>query len=218
MRRLRSTVLVTLAVTLSVVPGVAAAQQHNGSGAVVAPMKDAWLGASWAYSYSLPSTENPVPCLPLANKVIQEPSGGPCTIEQGTALMLRFGTAWSTAEYPFPQTAAEQLALAVAADLENVVGMTITVDGGDPVDIHIPRFELFSPQETALLPEDNILDNPDEGIDVPAQTVTLSAHAWGAVIRKLSVGEHIVVADVYFADGGHGTGPHLVTVVPKHDE
>jgi hypothetical protein len=131
--------------------------------------------------------------------------------------MLYFGTAWSTAEYPFPQTRAEQLALATAADRENVVGMTISVDGGDPVDIHIPRFELFSPQETALLPEDNGLDNPDEGIDVPAQTVTLTAHAWGAVIRKLSVGEHNVVADVYFADGGHGTKPHLLTVVPKHD-
>ena len=52
---------------------------------------------------------------------------------------------------------------------------------------------------------------------VPAQTVTLTAHAWGAVIRKLSVGEHKVVGDVLFANGEHGIGAHPLTVVPRHD-
>jgi hypothetical protein len=148
--------------------------------------------------------------------VIQE-IGGHCTIEQGTTFTLYFGTAWSSAEDPFPQTKAEQLALAIASDRENVVGMTVTVDGGDPVEIRIPRFELFSPQRTVLLPEDNFLDNPEAGIDVPAQTVTLTAHAWGAAIRKLSVGEHNVVADVLFAGGDHFAFPHPLTVVPRHD-
>ena len=35
--------------------------------------------------------------------------------------------------------------------------MTVTVDGGDPVEIRTPRFELFSPQRTVLLPADNFL-------------------------------------------------------------
>ena len=153
----------------------------------------------------------------VAHKVIQE-FGDSCTIEQGTTFTLGFGTAWSSAEDPFPQTKAEQLALAIASDRENVVGMTVTVDGGDPVQIRVPRFELVSPQRTVLLPEDNLLDNPEEGIDVPAQTVTLTAHAWGAAIRKLSVGEHNVVGDVLFANGEHGIRPHPLTVVPRHHE
>ena len=145
--------------------------------------------------------------------MIQEPSGGPCTIEQGTALAVSFGTAWSTVDDPFPQTRAQQLALAMAENRANVVGMTVSVDGARPVQIRTPRFELSSPQRTAWLAEDNYLEQPGR---VPAQRITLTAHAWGAVIRKLSVGEHNVVVDVLFANGEHNPKPHLLTVVPKH--
>jgi hypothetical protein len=208
--------LATIAIALSAAPVAAAhAQRSVPDGAVVAPAKDKWAGEIWAQIYSSPAGD-PAPCVMVANKVVQE-LGDHCTIEQGTAFTLGFGTAWSSAEDPFPQTRADQLALAIDADYANVVGMTVTVDGGDPVQIRIPRFELFSPQRTVLLPEDNGLDNPEEGIDVPAQTVTLTVHAWGAVVRKLSVGEHNVVGDVLFADGEHGIRPHLLTVVPRHD-
>ena len=149
------------------------------------------------------------PCLTLAHKVIQE-IGGPCTIEQGTTFTLGSGTAWSSVEDPFPQTRSEQLALATAQDRENVVGMTVTVDGGHPVQIRTPRFELFSPQRTVLLPADN-------GLGVPSQIVTLSAHGWGAVVRKLGVGDHDVVGDTLFADGEHFVVHHILTVVPRHD-
>jgi hypothetical protein len=222
MRHLRPTVLAAIAVALCVAPvaGAQSAREDRG-GAVVAPAKDKWLGESWAQIYSLPLSENPTagngnPCLTLANKVIQE-IGGPCTIEQGTTFMTFFGSAWSSAEDPFPQTKAEQLAVAIAWDRENVVGVTVTVDAGHPVQIRIPRFELFSPQRTVLLPEDNILDNPEAGIDVPAQTVTITAHAWGAAVRKLSLGEHTIVVDVTFSDGFVYSAPHIVNVVPKHN-
>lgn len=222
MRYLRTTVLAAIAVALCVAP-VAGAQspREDRGGAVIAPAKDKWLGESWAQIYSLPLSENPFagngnPCLTLANKVIQE-IGGPCTIEQGTTFTTAFGSAWSSAEDPFPQTKAEQLAVAIAWDRENVVGTTVTVDGGHPVQLRIPRFELFSPQRTVLLPEDNILDNPEAGIDVPAQTVTLTAHAWGAAVRKLSLGEHTIVGDTTFSDGFVFSVPHVVNVVPKHN-
>jgi hypothetical protein len=215
MRHLRHTVLAALAVALCIASVAGADASQTGGGAVVAPAKDKWLAESWVQQYSSPAGELD-PCVMVAHKVIQE-FGDHCTIEQGTAFTLGFGTAWSSAEDPFPQTREEQLALAVAADRANVVGMTVSVDRGDPVQIRIPRFELFSPQRTFLLPEDNGLDNPEEGIDVPAQTVTLTAHAWGAVIRKLSVGEHNVVGDVLFANGEHGIRPHPLTVVPRHD-
>jgi hypothetical protein len=214
MRHLRHTVLAALAVALCIAPVAGADASRTGGAAVIAPAKDKWLGESWATVYASPVGELD-PCVMVAPKVVQE-FGDSCTIEQGTTFTLGFGTAWSSAEDPFPQTRAEQLALATAADLENVVGMTVTVDGGDPVQIRVPRFELFSPQRTVLLPEDNILDNPGEGIDVPAQIVTLSAHGWGAAIRKLSVGEHNVVGDTLFASGEHFIRPHPLTVVPRH--
>jgi hypothetical protein len=221
MRHLGWIVLAAVAVALWVAPVAGAHESHKGrGGAVVAPAKDKWLGESWAQIYSLPLSENPFagngnPCLTLANKVIQE-IGGPCTIEQGTTFFTGFGTAWSSAEDPFPQTRAEQLALAIASDRENVAGYTVTVDGGDPVDIRTPRFELFSPQRTVLLPEDNILDNPEAGIDVPSQTVTLTAHEWGAAVRKLNVGEHTILGETTFSDGFVLSVPHIVNVVPKH--
>ena len=179
MRHLRRIVLAAVAVTLCIAP-VRALTIADGGGAVVAPAKDKWLAEVWAQLYSLPVSENPFegngnPCLTLANKVIQE-IGGHCTIEQGTALTLGFGNAWSNVEDPFPETREEQLAVATAVDYEFVAGMTVTVDGGDPVDIYKPRFELFSPQRTVLLPADNFL-----GLDGRAQIVTFSAHAWAAV-------------------------------------
>jgi hypothetical protein len=218
----RLLVLTILAITLCAAP-VATAHDpsHDRGGAVVAPAKDKWLGELQAQAYSLPLSENPWvgngnPCLMVGHKVFQE-IGGPCTIEQGTTFTLGVWSAWSSAEDPFPQTRAEQLALAIAQDRENLKGLTITVDGGDPVEIRTPRFELFSPQRTVLLPEDNILDNPDAGIDVPAQTVTLSAHGWSAAVRRLSVGEHTIVAELLFANGDHFSDPHPLTVVPRHD-
>ena len=222
MRRLRQIVLAAVAVALCVAPVAGAHDPHKDRrDAVVAPAKDKWLGEFWAQIYSLPVPENPFagngnPCLTVGHKVIQAVPG-PCTVREGTALTLGFGTAWSSAEDPFPQTRREQLALARAADQELVAGMTVTVDGGDPVEIRTRRFELFSPQRTVLLPEDNILDFPEENIDVPAQTVTLSAHGWGAVIRKLRVGEHTIVGDTLFADGEHFVVEHVVTVVPRDD-
>ena len=73
---------------------------------------------------------------------------GEGTIEQGTTFMTWVGSAWSSADDPFPQAEAEQLALAVAWDRQNVRDVTVTVDEGPTVDIHTPRFELFSPQRT----------------------------------------------------------------------
>jgi hypothetical protein len=215
--------LMVVAISLCAAP-VAAAQDADhvrSGGAVIAPAKDKWAGELIAQIYSLPLSENPFagngnPCLTVAHKVIQE-IGGHCTIEQGTTFTLGVGSWWSSAEDPFPQTRAEQLALAAAQDREMVVGITISVDGGEPVEIRTPRFEVFSPQRTVLLPEDNILDNPEENIDIPAQTVTLSVHGWNAAIRRLSVGEHTIVGDTLFTDGERNVVPHGLTVVPRHD-
>src|SRR3954465_12712156 len=133
MRHLRPTVLAAIAVALCVAPAAGAqSPREDRGGAVVAPAKDKWLGESWAQIYSLPVSENPFagngnPCLTLARKVFQAIGRRPCTIEQGTRFTLFFGSAWSSAEDPFPQTRSEQLDLGIAWDRENVVAMTVSV-------------------------------------------------------------------------------------------
>ena len=216
MRHLRHMVLAAVAVALCVAPVAGAESPREDRGAaVVAPAKDKWLGESWAQLFSIPLAENPFagngddPCLTLANKVIQE-FGGPCTIEEGTTFTTGFGSVWSSADDPSADTRAEQLAVAVAIDREIVRGVTVTVDDGSTVDIHTPRFELFSPQRTVLLPPDAIFD-----LHGP-QIVTLTAHAWGAAVHKLSLGQHTIVVDTTFSDGFVYSAPHIVNVVPKH--
>ena len=212
-RHLRHTILATLAVALCALPTAAAqASDEVPDGAVVVPAYGNLLGEVWAQLYSLPVDENPLagngdPCLRAGHNVIQAVGGGPCTITQGTALTLGFGTAWSNVEDPFPQDAAAQRAVALAFDQANLVEIHVTADDGPRVDIRQPRFEIFSPQRTVQLPEDNIL-----GVD--AQTVTLTAHAWAAVVRNLAPGQHTIVGEALLADGSTYTVPHIITVIP----
>jgi hypothetical protein len=214
MRHLRRIVLAALAVALCAAP-VASAQgpAADDRGVVVVPAQARWWGEFWAQIYSLPVPENPFagngnPCLTVGHNVIEE-VGRPCTIEQGTAFTLGFGTAWSNVEDPFPQTEAEQRAAALAFDQANVAEVHVTVDGGTPVDIRRPRFEHFSPQRTVQLPADNFLG-------VAAQTITLTAHGWTAAVRNLPPGQHTIVQDVVFADGDRGSASHIVTVLHRH--
>ena len=57
MQHLRLTVLAALAVALCLAPVAVAHDLAKRGGAVVAPMKDKWLGEFWAYLYALPITE-----------------------------------------------------------------------------------------------------------------------------------------------------------------
>ena len=223
MRHLCLSVLAAVAVALFIAPG-AGAHPLPGAGAhpldrhrhvaVVTAAKPAWSGELWAQIASLPLSENPWvgngnPCLTVGHKVLQE-IGGPCTMEEGWVFTLGFGGAASNVEEPFPQTQAEQCAVAQAADRAVFVGLHVIVDGGAPIDVHTPRFEVCSPQRAVLLPADNLA-----GVPGP-QIATLTAHGWPAAVRHLPRGEHTIVGDAELADGTHWTVPHTVIVVPRH--
>jgi hypothetical protein len=187
--------------------------RQHGSGAVITPGKGKLLGETWAQLYSLPLSENPLvgngnPCLNVGHKVIAAVHGGPCTVTQGTAIPIGFGSAWSNAEYPFPQDEAAQRAVALAAD-QGLAQIQVTVDGDDPVNTRRPRFEIFSPRRTVQLPAENILG-------VPAQTVTLTAHAWSGLVRNLRPGHHTIIAEVVW-DGEPFSVTYVIDVVPRHD-
>jgi hypothetical protein len=214
-RHLRSAVLATVAIALCAAPPAGAHDPHPGH-AVVTPSNGKLLGEYWAQIYSLPVSENPFagngdPCLTVARGVLQEAIGGvTCTVEQGTAFTTAWTTAFSDVEPPpfFGADKAAQRACALAADEATIRALQLSVDGGPPIDIHRRRFESVSPQRTVQLPEDNLL-----GID--PRTATLTVHGWGAVVRNLAIGQHIVTLDVAFADGGSFSFPHFITVMPR---
>jgi hypothetical protein len=215
MRHLRCFVFAAVAAALFTAP-LADARPLNPHrhGPIITAAKPAWLGESWAQIVSLPLSENPFagngnPCLTVGHKVLQE-IGGPCTMEEGWVFMLGFGGVADNVEAPFPQTQTEQCAVAQASDRATFLGATVSVDGGAPVDVYTPRFELCSPQRTVLLPADNIGDLPGP------QIVTITAHGWPAAVRHLGPGRHTIVGDATLADGTHWTVPHTLIVVPRH--
>jgi hypothetical protein len=202
MRHLRFTVLAALAVALCAAPIAAADNRHgNGGGAVVAPARGGGLtggellGEAWAQGLTRPSSPDPFAgrCRPLArNVVIAAKVNGTatCTVTRHTRLFIFFGSIFSPLDPPlFPTTEEAQLAAAVAADREAIQAMTVTVDRRT-INIRTPRFELFSPQRTVQLPAENAYDAP------AGTTLTFTAHAWGAVIRKLRPGQHTITIEV----------------------
>jgi hypothetical protein len=206
-RRLASTVAAVLVAALCAAP-LAGARDHEKAGAIT-PSRGTLVGAAWAQIYSLPAAENPLfgngnPCLSVGHHVIQAFEGRQCTVEQGTALLLFLGSAWSNLEAPYPPDESAQRAVAQAAD-RTISEIQVTIDGGDPVDIHTARFELFSPQQTVQLPAENILG-------VAPQAATLTAHGWSALVRNLKPGSHTIVVEAEW-DGNHIVAPHFINVV-----
>ncbi len=217
MRHLRHTALATLAVALCAAPPAAAHDPHKDRGrAIVSPTTGQLLGEYWAQIYSLFASEDPFgengnPCMTVAPRVLQEAgSGFTCTVEQGTAFTTSMGTACSSVEPPpdFGADETAQRACALASDQAFLRELRLSVDGGDPIDIHQRRFERFSPQRSVQIPEDSLLG-------LPPGPATLTAHGWGAVVRNLGVGEHTVTLNAVFGDGGSESFPHYINVVPR---
>lgn len=92
---------------------------------------------------------------------------------------------------------------------EDVIAVNITVDGTVPVDIASDRFEVTSPQVTAVVRSD---DNP---FGVPAGTTAhLVGDIYAAVIRGLPPGRHSILVDAKTVFGEF-TGTTIVDVVRR---
>jgi hypothetical protein len=219
MKHLRWAVLAVLAVGLCAAP-VATAHDHKGGGAVVAPAHKVagltggeLLGEAWVQLLSHPANTFAGSCTPVVRRVVSpEPdanANSSCTIEKGTSLFIPVGSDCSNVE-PDPFFGADEAAqreCAIAAD-EFFVAISIAVDGGEPVDIRKPRFELISPQRSVELPEDNYLG-------VPAGPATFVAHGWAGLVKKLRLGEHTITVVVADSEGGTTTGTISIEVVRR---
>jgi hypothetical protein len=193
-----------VAAALSVAPVAAAHEAPRRPGPVVAPARsDGLTGgelaqAGWTRALELPGGVDPLAggCAPVAPHVVRAVRGpddnSSCVIARRTRLFVSFGTECSSVE-DAAETRAEQLACAVASD-EAVESILVQVDGLSAVEIVRPRFEVFSPQGTLMLPEDNGFDTPEN--DVPAGPATFSAHGWAAVVGHLRPGRHTVTLTI----------------------
>ena len=115
--------------------------------------------------------------------------GGPafCTIHQGAPVLVEgWANEISSIEAPFSSDSAVQLQTARDFDYAMTRSLTVSVDGGAPVDVRTPQFEATSTQRTVRLPANNLF-----GVD--PQVITLTAHGWLATVRGLSAGMHHIV-------------------------
>jgi hypothetical protein len=213
MRRLRRTVLAVLGIALCAAPVASAHDQHqDGDRGVIAPARGGGLtggellGEAWAVGPFAGEDPFSGGCVTLARNVIAPHPGetgtATCTATRHTRLFVFFGSACFNVEPGVGETEEEQLACAVASD-QAIHELNVTVDDGETINLVRRRFELVSPQMSVQLPPGNVFD-------VPAQTATFTAHAWGAVIRKLRPGQHTVTLEVVAPDFGD---PFTFTVV-----
>ena len=205
MRLLRRTVLATALIALAAAPAVAAA--HGDP--VVTPSTGDLLGESWVRAYQFPAAGPADPCVHLTRRVVRAYGAARCTLERGEALLLGAGTACSDLDEPptYAVGARAQRRCAIRSD-RSIRSSTLSIDGGPVIDLHRPRFELVSPQQTFLLP-------PDNGFGAGPGPWTLTAHGWEAIVWRLSVGTHHLVGTVDFG-GEVETFDHIVDVVRHH--
>ena len=154
------------------------------------------MDEGWYIDLSLPEEVNPFfgngdPCVKLGKKgkVLLALGPGPisCTVAQGTAVYVIGGTDFcdNVESPPFfgaDERAQRDCALAL---LSVVTAITMTVDGGPPINLFAQRFETCSHQRRVQLLPDNFLG-------VPAQPATFTACGWVAWLEELPPGPHTI--------------------------
>ena len=218
MCRSRRIVLIAVTLALSAVPVAAADSTQRDGRAVVVPGSGELFSQWFTTFFEMPAAESPFydngdPCVRFArnDKVLSAFAGEDgtvtCTAERGTVLFTGWEHFCGTFDQPpfYAVGRAEQRVCALAAS-QSVTTLTLTVDG-TVIDILKPRFAVFSPQTTVNLPVDNVV-----GIDPGRHTLT--SYGWGAVVRNLRVGRHVITLDVVDGDFS-GSFEHIINIVPR---
>jgi hypothetical protein len=217
-RHLSRTILLAAAVALCAAPAAARPERH-GHDVQVVPAHvihgvtgGELLGVDSARDYAGMPTPD---CLRLGRRgeILQV---GPsdrtttCTVKSGTPIFVfGFGSACSDID-PEPFFAIGEAAQGRCArenTHESVLEVHVTADGGTPVDIRGDRFEITSPQVTAVIPEDN-------PFGVPAGTTAhIVSDIYAAAIRSLTPGQHTILvgAETIY---GQFDATTIVDVVP----
>jgi hypothetical protein len=218
MRYRRSAALLVSLAALSVIIPAAQADPPAGTGAgMVAPFTsrggvsaEEVLIAGFTSGY----TGEPLPvCNLLAEgKVLGPQPESTCTIKPGTDVLVPLpGASCSDAEPApyFAETAAEQRACALANVRQDVLRVTVSVDGGPPQDVHSDRFLNITDQF-------GVVSQPGNPFGARPGPTTVVIAGYLGVVRGLPPGRHTFVVSG-FAFGGSFTFGWTVNVVPGAD-
>jgi hypothetical protein len=132
-----------------------------------------------------------------------------CAVKPGVKVLVPLpGVSCSDAEPPpfFGDTAAEQRACALAIVRQQVLELTVSVDGGPPQNVLSDRFLTFSDQF-------DVVSQPGNPFGATPGPTTLVAVGYLGVLRGLPPGHHTFVVSG-FAFGGPFTSTWTVNVVP----
>jgi hypothetical protein len=206
-RSTRWTVFAALAAVLCVAQAAAAngARDHDRHAAVMPVHKIAGapagevIGQQWVEFYI--DGPPPDPCVLVGHRrtaltIGPTPETTTCNVDRRTQLVV-FGPSNACSDVEpepyFGEDEAAQRECAARGDYEFVQSIQIRIDGLPPVQIRRPRFEIFTPQMTAELPEENF-------VGLPAGTAHLVGHQWVAQVRKLRPGQHTIAFDLVTLD------------------
>lgn len=201
-RRRRNRAAVILAAAALAAPAAAVAA---GSGATAVPPQAHYRGTTygtlagewWNWALQYPAATNPIldttgaSCqlgdvgrvFLLAGSGSATPVTRSCTVPVGTPL---YGVAFDTVFSPATgdsETAANPFEQQVGAVLDQVQGVSITVDGAE-----VPVARIISPRFTLTLPAGNILG-------FPAGSGTAVAGGFYALLQPLPPGTHVIHAE-----------------------
>ena len=217
MRYHRSIALLVSLAALAVIVPAAQADPPAGAGAgKVAPFTSGGgvsaeevVIASFIPSY----TGESVPACRLLGKgkVLFAEPGSTCTVKPGTKVLVSLpGASCSDAEPApfFGATAAEQRACALAS-VQDVLRLTVSVDGGPPQNVLSDRFLIITDQF-------GVVSQPGNPFGATPGPTTVVAAGYLAVLRGLPPGRHTFVVSG-FAFGGSFTNSWTVNVVPGPD-
>jgi hypothetical protein len=98
------------------------------------------------------------------------------------------------------ETSQRKCALAL---LDDIINISLTIDGGSPIDFNTPGYEVCSPQRQVQLLADNFLG-------VEAQTATFTTCGWAAWLTDLPLGRHTIRTVVTSTTG---TGDPRILVI-----
>src|SRR3954453_1121757 len=218
MRYYRSAAVLVSLAALSVIIPAAQADPPAGAGAgKVAPFTSG--GGVSAQAAPIPSftpayTGEPVPACRLLGKgkVLFAAAETTCTVKPGVKVLVGLpGASCSDADPPpfFGESAADQRACALEIIRQEVLELTVSVDGGPPQNVLSDRFLNISDQF-------DVVSQPGNPFGARPGPTTVVAVGYLGVLRGLPPGQHTFVVSG-FAFGGSFTETWTVNVVPGSD-
>jgi hypothetical protein len=174
------------------------------------------MGEGWRRVMSLPKKENPAfghdRCQTMGQSgqilaALGDEWPITCTVKEGTAVfvigIMSFCGSWDDIF-----TRQEQIDCTLP-DQQHTTSISLTIDGGAPIDLHTQQYLACSPQRDVTFLKGN-------AFDVSPGSYTFTACGWVAMLKDLPVGTHHLRSLANFTDGSTHLWAPDIAVAPAH--